>query len=70
MLTNEYSSSFNPLDRGNSNQIRTFMKKAEELLKGFNPLDRGNSNQIIEAEIKEFPQGYNGKFQSPKSGKF
>ena len=38
---------FNPLDRGNSNQMN---KDAEILIsafKCFNPLDRGNSNQIL-----------------------
>ena len=40
--------SFNPLDRGNLNQIRHGISLTEmnELVKGFNPLDRGNLNQI------------------------
>ena len=41
------SVSFNPLDRGNSNQIRnskSLVVKRRRL--SFNPLDRGNSNQI------------------------
>ena len=40
---------FNPLDRGNSNQISTNHRPQWRLVlasMGFNPLDRGNSNQI------------------------
>ena len=59
---------FNPLDRGNLNQILT---KAARLRAGtwsFNPLNRGNLNQMsmdarFEAQVAEM-------FQSPKSGKF
>ena len=39
---------FNPLDRGNSNQIASQDQGAYDDggVYGFNPLDRGNSNQI------------------------
>ncbi len=39
---------FNPLDRGNLNQMKAGTWIVETLLfKGFNPLDRGNLNQIF-----------------------
>ena len=45
--------SFNPLDRGNLNQIRHGISLTEmnELVKGFNPLDRGNLNQIPQSSM-------------------
>ena len=48
MLFIGLQSRFNPLDRGNSNQIRA-MRAGEmegDQYRCFNPLDRGNSNQI------------------------
>ena len=41
-----YDLCFNPLDRGNSNQIILGNISPEFIKKRFNPLDRGNSNQI------------------------
>ena len=71
MLFIGLQSRFNPLDRGNSNQIRA-MRAGEmegDQYRCFNPLDRGNSNQIfyegrILAKVSILP------FQSPRSGKF
>ena len=38
---------FNPLERGNSNQIHSWLyEKVPNEVIGFNPLKRGNSNQI------------------------
>ena len=37
---------FNPLDRGNSNQIEASLIAYSKGLDCFNPLDRGNSNQM------------------------
>ena len=45
-MENYLDVSFNPLDRGNYNQMnfKVLLKKSQ--VKGFNPLDRGNYNQI------------------------
>ena len=60
---------FNPLDRGNSNQMlgdRDFSFNA--IIPRFNPLDRGNSNQIWSME--NWGVKWDASFQSPRSGKF
>ena len=61
---------FNPLDRGNSNQISMYWVWVNEYyLMGFNPLDRGNSNQMHCAD--HVCAAHNSvSFQSPRSGKF
>ena len=63
-------SCFNPLDRGNLNQInrRAKHKKAYKTI-CFNPLDRGNLNQIEES-LKAGLEAMDRGFQSPRSGKF
>ena len=48
MLNIRQRNRFNPLDRGDANQIRA-MRAGEmegDQYRCFNPLDRGNSNQI------------------------
>ena len=61
--------SFNPLDRGNSNQMMDFILPIGFWsLTRFNPLDRGNSNQIL-ALVEKFMKKVS-EFQSPRSGKF
>ena len=63
------SSRFNPLDRGNSNQMNEFDTSEFKRSSRFNPLDRGNSNQIT--HIVRKGENYGKKaFQSPRSGKF
>ena len=59
--------SFNPLDRGNLNQIQQ-RYNIENQRKCFNPLDRGNLNQIIDGEDEQVVAA--SEFQSPRSGKF
>ena len=62
--------SFNPLDRGNLNQMRKLgiMLSVTSGTQCFNPLDRGNLNQMQNTE----PCGHGMllRFQSPRSGKF
>ena len=66
----EIANGFNPLDRGNSNQISATSKLFKDVYNTtcFNPLDRGNSNQIWE----NYDSVTIDKvlFQSPRSGKF
>ena len=64
-----YPRRFNPLDRGNLNQIQTQIEQWETLIwiVSFNPLDRGNLNQIIFLFIVPTMSFW---FQSPRSGKF
>ena len=50
METPILNSSFNPLDRGNSNQNATQPAPRPVAAQRFNPLDRGNSNQMKEAK--------------------
>ena len=67
-LTTIQLPSFNPLDRGNSNQMisnRTVAYLNNKIC--FNPLDRGNSNQIIGINASS---EFSIEFQSPRSGKF
>ena len=45
VITTEYDR-FNPLDRGNLNQINTQLGVMTTGSGGFNPLDRGNLNQM------------------------
>ena len=61
------TSSFNPLDRGNLNQI-PYQLADTILSRSFNPLDRGNLNQIPEPPRVELPRIE--VFQSPRAGKF
>ena len=61
---------FNPLDRGNLNQILTTLRTQVESLFGFNPLDRGNLNQMRSMMEANGGQVGNNRFQSPRSGKF
>ena len=49
---------FNPLDRGNSNQIIYETVCCPIKLDSFNPLDRGNSNQM-ESKSKELQRKLN-----------
>ena len=66
----EVSGGFNPLDRGNLNQIsRKRQKKTLRLQSSFNPLDRGNLNQITKESVEEVAEDI-ASFQSPRSGKF
>ena len=58
---------FNPLERGNSNQIEYDGSEWWVLRTCFNPLERGNSNQIIESIQQIIPTFV---FQSPRTGKF
>ena len=61
---------FNPLDRGNLNQIAICaFNKEKSYPASFNPLDRGNLNQIILGG-RNNAHNYEIKFQSPRSGKF
>ena len=63
--------SFNPLERGNSNQIRrTCWPKRRPAFKSFNPLERGNSNQMRRAQPCYPNLGVDPGFQSPRTGKF
>ena len=56
---------FNPLDRGNLNQIKspTYVWKAPfDMAISFNPLDRGNLNQITSVQataISTSPSSFN-----------
>ena len=60
---------FNPLDRGNLNQMKTISRIVPyRALASFNPLDRGNLNQILGRSAEQ--GGLDTWFQSPKSGKF
>ena len=48
MLSFDLNPSFNPLDRGNSNQIgEKHENNSSATWRRFNPLDRGNSNQML-----------------------
>ena len=64
---------FNPLDRGNSNQMlwQAYHHRRKEIeVFRFNPLDRGNSNQMWFANWSGLENGEYQMFQSPRSGKF
>ena len=61
-----HSKCFNPLDRGNLNQI-IYSKQIEIFISRFNPLDRGNLNQISSGLTSN---QVIDMFQSPRSGKF
>ena len=45
-------SGFNPLDRGNLNQMQYKVAKDRPIHEGFNPLDRGNLNQISVTSVQ------------------
>ena len=48
MVSQSLEKSFNPLNRGNSNQIQPArFSSVGKLTVRFNPLNRGNSNQIL-----------------------
>ena len=69
-INNENSSySFNPLNRGNLNQMAEMKAENDARFEGFNPLNRGNLNQILHC-FGFVLEKANVKFQSPKSGKF